>query len=115
VTFAEMCPSIRDNASTFTPAEIEIDAHECLKSCGVITSAAFTALVNHPFVDFGRGRYPPPDQQYRRRTTCSIRCGDAPAPRELLGLARSGRWRGLAESEMLTHGVGLQRVHPQPG
>src|ERR1700732_859758 len=25
------------------------------------TSAAFTALVNHPFVDFGRGRYPPSD------------------------------------------------------
>lgn len=61
MTFAEVCPSIRDSANTFTPELIAIDAQLCLKSCGVIfcTLARFTAPANHPPTDFGRGRYVP--------------------------------------------------------
>ena len=58
MTFAEVCPSIRDNAKTFTPELIAIEAQECRKSWGVIfcTLARFTAPANHPPTDFGRGR-----------------------------------------------------------
>jgi hypothetical protein len=61
VTLAEVCPSIRDNANTFTPELIAIEAQEWRRSQGVIfcTFARFTAPANHPPSDFGRGRYAP--------------------------------------------------------
>ena len=56
--FAEVFPSIRDNANTFTPELIEIEAQEWRRSWGVIfcTMARFTAPANHPPLDFGLGR-----------------------------------------------------------
>jgi hypothetical protein len=56
VIFAEVCPSIRCSASTFTPAATASDAHVRLRSWGVIacTLAFFTAAWNHPVDDFGR-------------------------------------------------------------
>ena len=51
--FADLCPGIRDNANTFTPELIAIEAQEWRRSCGVMacTPALLTARVNHPFED----------------------------------------------------------------
>jgi hypothetical protein len=56
VTFADVCPSIRCNANTFTPADTARLAQVCRKSCGVIdwTPARLTAAANQPPSDARR-------------------------------------------------------------
>jgi hypothetical protein len=50
VTFAEVCPSIRCRANTFTPALMAAEAQMWRRSCGVIacTFARLTAVAKPP-------------------------------------------------------------------
>lgn len=58
VIAADLWPSVRCSASTFTPALTASDAHVRRKSCGVMdcTAAHFTAATNHPVSESGLPR-----------------------------------------------------------
>jgi hypothetical protein len=75
VTFADLCPSIRCNAWTLTPADTANDAQVCRNSCGVIlcTLALATAAANHPPDDFGRAY-----SMVHTQLDCVLSCQESP-------------------------------------
>jgi hypothetical protein len=84
VIFADWWPSIRDNANTFTPELIEIDAHVWHRPCGVIVCTL--------------ARRPRPGTIWSMTSARQIRC--VVAEDQIVGAAATARYRQLVEHEL---------------
>ena len=106
MTFADVWPSIRCNASTFTPALTASDSQVWRRSWGVMswTLALLTAAANHPPDDLGRGKYPRPARgrpihrelypRHCMESSSSTNAGTERALRPFVGSFAQDRYRG---------------------